>query len=180
MWWEATAKVKSPCVLTTHKPVSTQQEGTVQNAIVAIPRGKRDRKWRWGGGTGSGCVSLSSTAWASKSSTSWLAKTNTVWSCWGSSHEGTAEPPWSFSLPKDCHHKSETRSCGFLLSSGTQLGLPVTHGQWCARLHVPSATEPQPVHSHHHFRYFLLLRSLMRGLTMARMWVDVFLWAIGL
>lgn len=139
VWWAAAAKVKSPCVPTIHKPVSAQQEGTVQNGVAVIP-GKGETG-SGGEGTGSGCVSLGSTAGAHKRSTSWLAKTNRVWNSWGSSHQGTAEPPQSSSLPTDCRRKSDTRSCGFLLSS-TQLALPMTHGPWRARLYVPSAIEP--------------------------------------
>lgn len=59
--------------------------------------------------SGSGCVSLSSTDWARKVSTCWLAKTNTVRHWQGGGHWGTAEPPQSCTLSKDCHRISETR-----------------------------------------------------------------------
>lgn len=56
VWWAAAGKVKSPCVPTIHKPVSAQQEGTVQNGVAVIP--EKGETGSGGEGTGSECVSL--------------------------------------------------------------------------------------------------------------------------
>lgn len=95
------------------------------------------------GDSGNGCVSLGSTDWARKGSTCRLAKTNTAQRWQRGSHWGTAEPPQSCSLSKDCCRKSETRACGFPPSS-------LVHSssfQWLManrvpRFHIPSLMEP--------------------------------------
>lgn len=113
--------------------------------------------------SGSGCVSLSSTDRGRKGSTCQSAKTNTAQHCRG----------WEGGRAEQLSHHSHAASRkpvaaraqpGPVVSGhlpGTQLGLSVTHGQWCAKTSRPISKGARPMQGHGGSHCFILSSSLV-------------------